>query len=802
MKKFFFASAALTAMLFTSCSSDEPIGGNGNDGNVTFSVQLPGEIQSRSYGDGSTATTLTYAVYSVDGETVSNVSSLTSENEVSFGTDLRATVTLNLVTGKTYKVVFWADAETSPYTFNATDATITVGTPTNAQDENRDAFFACTEEFTVNGAINQNVALTRPFAQINVGTSDMAEFKAAGGSISKSGLKVKSHNTLNLLTGEVGENTVDFTFENAEFPGEGENFPVSVTGKTFTYLTMNYILVGDDKETVDVTWTSDNTNASEVTFYAVPVQRNYQTNIYGALLTNPAVFNVEIKPGMADPANTAEYDDEGYRIATDKDNANELLSAGEPAVVLDGKVLTATSTPAAIRSRSGESVVEFLLNKTVAHQKLKITGEATAGIKISYLETTDATPVESPKFTLVVTKSLPSVELDLAGADVTINGRQDEDGNKANIENITFTNAASATVTGEVVVDNVTKDENFEGEVEFTGEVEISVSSSADFISAITSEGVSVVNVAENLDLTEATLEDLAIVGVKTINIPENVTIQLGHQVYFTVNDDLTVSGKGTISNEGEELTSFLADGKVLFYVYKGDFLAEDVTLVNDWNYHYNGPTLNSSCLIYRSEANITLNRVKATSGEFVMCGYDRPTSQATVNLTDCYMESNSSYSWNGSSWSYAVRICGKKSLVKNCTIIGVQGGLSPEHGVEMTIDGGDYSTHYLDVEKKTGNPYSALYVTNEAKVTILDGKFWSPVAGIPAAEGSLCVRSGDNDVNFPDGTIYLKGGKYNGKAFSHVSNNVYSPVEGYQYVKNVDADSTLYTWKVVKISE
>ncbi|MCM1067842.1 MAG: hypothetical protein NC418_09755, partial [Muribaculaceae bacterium] len=57
---------------------------------------------------------------------------------------------------------------------------------------------------------------------------------------------------------------------------------------------MNYVLTGADKSIVDLTLTTDHPNRPEIAFNSVPVQRNYRTNIFGALLTNPANFEVEI----------------------------------------------------------------------------------------------------------------------------------------------------------------------------------------------------------------------------------------------------------------------------------------------------------------------------------------------------------------------------------------------------------------------------------------------------------------------------------------------------------------------------
>lgn len=99
------------------------------------------------------------------------------------------------------------------------------------------------------------------------------------------------YNKLNLATGAVDvEGNGEVTFTSAAIPGSGESFPVN----GYDYLAMNYVLVAADKATVDVTLTTDCAQNPEMTFSQVPVQRNYRTNIYGKLLTDPAGFKVII----------------------------------------------------------------------------------------------------------------------------------------------------------------------------------------------------------------------------------------------------------------------------------------------------------------------------------------------------------------------------------------------------------------------------------------------------------------------------------------------------------------------------
>lgn len=292
-KRFLFCMAA-GALLLSSCSSEEPMIGSSGEGNVTFTATIPGGINSRAISDGTTANKLTYAVYNENGEEITVLTNTVDIN-------LQTTVNLNLVTGKKYTVVFWAQAEDAPYSLNTSDGTVTVTATGDSQKENRDAFFA-SREFTVNGAVSETVELKRPFAQINVLTYDMAEFTAAEGTIANAGLKVQGPDVLNLKDGSVS-GSAEYVFSNAAFPDASEKLPFSVAGKTMTWLVTDYILVGEAKEAIDVTWTSDVNVPSrqEITYTGVPVQRNYRTNIYGALLTDSHNYNVVINPSYNDP---------------------------------------------------------------------------------------------------------------------------------------------------------------------------------------------------------------------------------------------------------------------------------------------------------------------------------------------------------------------------------------------------------------------------------------------------------------------------------------------------------------------
>ena len=294
VKKLFLGMFAATAMLFaTSCQNDELDAiQSGKESIVSFTLEQPG-IVTRAYSDGLTAKTLTYAVYEANSKTPL----ITSENQVTFS-NKTATVNLRLVTGKSYDILFWADAENTPYTFDAAAQTITVADNLTSQDENRDAFFAVEKSLLVDGAINKTITLSRPFAQLNIGTTDATESSTAAFNPTQSTVTVKNvYKTLNLFDGAVSNET-EMTYAMANIPDAGETFPVA----DVKYLSMNYLLVASEKELVEVDFTvTDGTHSIEREYASVPVQRNYRTNIYGKILTDPADFNITIKPDYETP---------------------------------------------------------------------------------------------------------------------------------------------------------------------------------------------------------------------------------------------------------------------------------------------------------------------------------------------------------------------------------------------------------------------------------------------------------------------------------------------------------------------
>lgn len=305
-KKLLFGMMAATMVFATSCENELDLGTNaGETAQVTFSVGTP-EIATRAFSDGQTATVLQYAVYDAAGNELTDLRVTDAEIHGS------TTVNLQLTTGNTYSVIFWAAAEDAPYTVDFSKQTMTVNYENAvSNDENRDAFYKY-HTFTVTGAQTETIELKRPFAQLNIGTNDYAASKSAGYTPAYSYVKVPVYNTLDLVEGKVStvngtstsEDAVATEFKLAAIP-EGETFPVS----GYKYLSMNYLLVAADKEVVDVVfgYSENNTTVEKTrTVGSVPVQRNYRTNIYGQLLTSDVDVNVVIEPDYDEPAHEAD----------------------------------------------------------------------------------------------------------------------------------------------------------------------------------------------------------------------------------------------------------------------------------------------------------------------------------------------------------------------------------------------------------------------------------------------------------------------------------------------------------------
>ena len=302
MKSFKYLVAAALTMLAVSCNKEQitevP---DGQMVDVTFTAALPGEMATKSFGDGQTAKTLYVSVYENDADKTH----LGDLDKTATFTDLKTQVTFSLVKGKTYNFVFWAQAEDAPYDVTDLKNIKISYEGAVANDEKRDAFYATRKELKVNGALTETIKLYRPFAQVNFATADYADAQKAGFSPAVSSFTASGAATTFDTFAAEGKDEVTVALTETNVPAD---ILKTLDGKTYTRLAMNYLIpFGKQGEThnIDVTATikANNGEAVKVSAPNAPVQNNYRTNILGNLLTSQVIFNVEIVPAFEEPDN-------------------------------------------------------------------------------------------------------------------------------------------------------------------------------------------------------------------------------------------------------------------------------------------------------------------------------------------------------------------------------------------------------------------------------------------------------------------------------------------------------------------
>lgn len=331
MKRIFniaFAVAA-AALLAASCQRNEhPMGyPSGEEVSVSISAVLPGDggavVKSNAEpGNGSEVNRCILEVYLIGDN---NAASLYGKREIVKVTDLEASFDdLNLITGQKYRFVLWADHVETPNTedglavdnFYDTDADgsglqnvtmVTTGYAGN--DDQRDAFFySSPEDVTVTGPADYTLDLKRPFGQLNIITTDYGLIPEDHNGLLPAKVQLTYKNIptgINLLTGELLMNTDGSTAQ--EVIGTAVDIADLAVAENADakQLSFDYILapatgqhVINELKMSFLKSDGSATGITDYTFKSLPVQRNYRTNVSGALLTDRAGVDVKVEPGF------------------------------------------------------------------------------------------------------------------------------------------------------------------------------------------------------------------------------------------------------------------------------------------------------------------------------------------------------------------------------------------------------------------------------------------------------------------------------------------------------------------------
>lgn len=326
MKKTLIYMAAMLSMAFAaSCQKEAASSDAQVEEYVTavFTVEAPAHIGTKAVGDGLAADNLVFAVFDAagtelpklrQGDWVNNI----GENQTAIKFDdsakPKATVTVTLVRGKQYSFVCWAQNEAAVCYDFADMKNIGISyTDYNASNNDlRDAFYAYAQtDGKVTESFSQTITLTRPFAQVNVGTTDFEEAAKAGLDVDNlySTLTVKNAaSVLDTFTGK-GITPVDATFAYAHALAPDHDLVIDeekvVNNPTFEiedkygWIAMNYVLAAESAAVTEVSFEIREGDSTVLTSFAVPnvpLQANYRTNIVGELVTAAGTINIIVDP--------------------------------------------------------------------------------------------------------------------------------------------------------------------------------------------------------------------------------------------------------------------------------------------------------------------------------------------------------------------------------------------------------------------------------------------------------------------------------------------------------------------------
>lgn len=804
-KKLLLHAAVLATMLTSiSCSQEEVAGGQaGDESVVTFTAQLPGSPQSKAIGDGMTATTLSYAVYA-QGTTTPLI---TSEDEVTF-TNGQATISLRLASGRSYDLLFWADAygaedSDAPYTVDFNTQTLTIdydAAKTLSNDESRDAFFGTTT-LEVKGAVNGNVTLKRPFAQLNIGTNDMYDAAASGLNTAalRTSVTVKNiYTNLNLMNGEVGEDAT-VTFGENDIP-EGQ---FTANSTTYDYLALNYLLVGTDKGVVDCefTYTDGTTNGSK-TISNVPVQRNYRTNIFGSILTGAVDLGITIDPDFETPDHNYEelllaaQNGGSVTLREDVTITEALTIANGVTVTIDlnnHDIINNTSIPDASDPKYGNTTV-FQVGDGAT---LNIRGNGNVhaisnkenedGYRMAvYALGNSVVNIYGGNFYNNQNYNNGNAQLDLIYADqnavINIYGGTFESAcaNSSGywVLNLNDNSNAAINVYGGTFVNFDPSSSTTENPVKnFVASGYSSVKVSDDPTPYGTYQVVRGIGIANLTDLQNAlaTLAskggELTIVESADIDISAlNAALEINHPTTITIdgtitstsesvqlhnNSELTIQGNGTVS-----MARRVVENYGTLTVNGGTFS----TSVN------NGGTAfwNNS-----EDATMTLNNVTLNASFYAVAGI------GTININGGNISSTASNKYGD--WAYCISAQdGCTMTVKDATVKGVQGCIASVNGSYVTVENVDAQARNSEASRQ--DAFYALYAASEGVIEVISGNFYS--------DRTPCCLVSDNDVpTNPLGEFALKGGRYSSTP-QVLQNRVYedwTPATGYQYADTED---------------
>lgn len=387
MKRLTFLATALASLfLAASCQQDnlEPVA---QDTAVKFQVEVPGGMNTKAIADASEINVVHYEIYKVEHADTDNADYTYSTGEaLAKGhvevSNKTADVTFDLLVDQKYVAIFWAqqtdDAATGANAYYVIDdlreISLKDAAKATGNAESRAAFFR-TYMFSTETVQDHKVTLYRPFAQLNLGTTQESLEPEQTGEETDGGYSIVLDKSQVLVTGLATkfntlagienltvENNDDvhcgeavlgsttsyaFDFESADVPSKNsENEFLQVTDKNgvttdYKYVAMNYFFATNNV-TVEYNIVTDKGTVNN-TVTNVPVGENFRTNIIGNLLTSKTDFEIVIDERFVDGVTGDLNPDKNLHMVFDEYQLQAALDAatdpGDYAFYIGGDIV-------------------------------------------------------------------------------------------------------------------------------------------------------------------------------------------------------------------------------------------------------------------------------------------------------------------------------------------------------------------------------------------------------------------------------------------------------------------------------
>ena len=322
MKKYLFSALAM-GLLMTSCQSDEPFApGEGGEKQVTFTLNVPGELGTRAISGESGAQNNQnadiYYTLVLDANGDKRVLQETTKEKT-------VTFTTPVVLGRKYDITAYAS-----YTNNI-DAQASnikaIPVVKSFNDETKDAYTAHVEDHDFALSALPTMQLKRPFGKLRLIATDYVETGTVKNTaidqvtITYQNTTATTYDATTTLFNNVGTGITATKEFNKYYTDDTDGMPIFA----------DYLPANREDNPITFTVTVKYAGVDETysrTFNDIPVRRNALTTLKGAFFTAGAEIKVEVKDEFETPG-------KNIKFATTAGQLIEAVNAVE-----DGQVIT------------------------------------------------------------------------------------------------------------------------------------------------------------------------------------------------------------------------------------------------------------------------------------------------------------------------------------------------------------------------------------------------------------------------------------------------------------------------------